>query len=131
MKDATSRVNDLEIKINSVINHEELLKSKVDGFEGKLSMCAQVGDSRDAFKQLKTDFMDKINTLREDVLKLENTKADSEQVKHILSQKADASLVEQHLDKKLNKSEFTSVQEIIRKLETDKLDHEKWEINNK
>jgi len=130
-KDTISRLNDLEIKLNSLWNHAELERSKSEFIESKLSAFASVEEVRIAMKEFKTDFLTKIGEIREDVNKLDKFKAGVDATNDALSQKADAYLVEQFLERKADKVDIESCKNGIEHLNTQVITNEKYEqVNN-
>lgn len=89
-REATSRLNDLEVKFNSVNNIEELTRSKIESLESKINGCSTVDEVRDALKDMKTDVISKIADMREDISKIDKFKAGVDVTNEALSQKADA-----------------------------------------
>jgi len=90
VKETNSRLNDLEVKLNSLWNHAELERSKSESVESKLTAFATVEEVRVALKEFKTDFLTKVGEIREDLTKLDKFKAGVDATNDALSQKADA-----------------------------------------
>lgn len=70
-REHSSRLNDLEIRLNSLNNQEELLKSKIESVDAKVNGCATVDEVREALKEMKTDMLSKVTEMREDIVKLD------------------------------------------------------------
>jgi len=130
-KDTISRLNDLEIKLNSLWNHSELERSKLEGFETKLTAFATVEEVRVALKEFKTDVISKVGEINNDINKLDQFKANVDATNDALARKADAFLVEQFLERKADKIQFESIQTGLEQIKSQLVLREQYEQVNK
>jgi len=124
-------MNELEIKLNSLWNHSEIERNKAEAVDSKLSDFATVDEVRAALKEFKSEFTSKIGELREDLNKLDKFKAGVDATNEALSQKADAYLVEQFLERKADKTDVESLKTQVATVKTDCLPKDLWDNANK
>lgn len=93
--------------------------------------CASVDEVREALKDIKSEYIDKIVEIRDDINKLDKYKAGVDATNEALALKADANLVENSINLKASMRDYEILKGRVDELYKVKLDNEKYETLHK
>lgn len=124
--------------LDKVITREKLtsdtfdrIYSRIETLDNKLISCASVDEVREALKDIKSEQIDKIVEIRDDINKLDKYKAGVDATNEALALKADASLVENSIHLKASSRDYEILKDRVDQLYHVKLDNEKYESLHK
>jgi len=90
-----------------------------------------VDEVREALKDIKSEYIDKIVEIRDDINKLDKYKAGVDATNEALALKSDASLVENSIHLKASSRDYEILKDRVDQLYHVKLDNEKYESLHK
>lgn len=99
--------------------------------DNKFISCASVDEVREALKDIKSEYIDKIVEIRDDINKLDKYKAGVDATNEALALKADANLVENSINLKASSRDYEILKGRVDELYKVKLDNEKYETLHK
>lgn len=104
---------------------------RIETLDNKLITFASVDEVREALKDMKAEYVDRIVEIREDINKLDKFKAGVDATNDALALKADAALVENSINLKASSRDLEIIKGRVDELYKVKLDVEKYESLHK
>lgn len=104
---------------------------RIETLDNKLITFASVDEVREALKDMKAEYVDRIVEIREDINKLDKFKAGVDATNDALALKADAALVENSINLKASSRDLEIMKGRVDELYKVKLDVEKYESLHK
>jgi len=104
---------------------------RIETLDNKLITFASVDEVREALKDMKAEYVDRIVEIREDINKLDKFKAGVDATNDALALKADAALVESSINLKASSRDLEIMKGRVDELYKVKLDVEKYESLHK
>jgi len=104
---------------------------RIETLDNKLITFASVDEVREALKDMKAEYVDRIVEIREDINKLDKFKAGVDATNDALALKADAALVENSINLKASSRDLEIIKGRVDELYKVKLDVENYESLHK